>query len=179
MTADQALAGDRDALAALAARYGTDEAIVAHAIADASGTTIEATAIRRDAATGAAVGAPIRVTVRATQEADAFAAAARSAASDLLLALGDDWKRAIAVQADEEAQLTASVRYLGLEEWETIRKALSATPLVKGLQVEGIAATGAEVRIDYRGTPEKLGLSLAQSNILLSQDEDGWSLRLK
>jgi hypothetical protein len=47
------------------------------------------------------------------------------------------------------------------------------------MQIDGIAAGGAEVQINYRGTPDKLALSLAQSNIALAQDADGWSLRLR
>lgn len=176
ITADQALAGDKDALATLAARYGTEEVVVAHGVADADGTKIDATVTRYAAVAGAPIARSYRV---AAQGPDAFDVAARTAASDLLLALGDEWKRAIAVHADEAAALTASVLFASLDQWETIRKGLSTAPLVEGLQVEGIAATGAEVEIDYRGTPDKLALSLAQSNILLSQDEDGWSLRLK
>lgn len=176
VTAEQALAGDKEALAALAARYGTDEVVVAHGVTDQAGTKIDATVTRHGATAGAPIARSYRV---AAQGPDAFDVAARAAASDLLLALGDEWKRAIVVRADEAAQLTASVLFASLDQWETIRKGLSTAPLVEGLQVEGIAATGAEVEIDYRGTPDKLALSLAQSNILLAQDEDGWSLRLK
>lgn len=176
VTPQQAISGDRAALAALAARYGTDEVVVAHAVANPEGTKIDVTATRY----GAQSAAPISRSYQATtQGPDSFSDMARAAATDLLLALGADWKRAIVVRDGEAAQLTASAHYATLEQWEAIRRGLSTAPLVKGLQVEGIAATGAEVEISYRGTPEKLALSLAQSNIALTQDGDGWSLRLR
>lgn len=176
VTPEQAIAGDKAALAALAARYGTDEVIVAYGVSNAEGTRIDATVTRHGAATGATIRKSYQAT---TQGPDAFATMAKNAASDLLLSLGDEWKRAIVVRAGEAAQLTASVFFSSLDQWEAIRKGLAATPLVEGLQVEGIGAAGAEVEINYRGTPDKLALSLAQSNISLAQEQDGWSLRLR
>lgn len=174
VTAAQAVAGDKAALAALAARYGTDEVVVAQGVTDAAGTKLDVT-LTRYGPSGAE--APIRKTFSG-QGAD-FAGLARSAASASLLALGEPWKRETAVRAGEKAQLTASVFFSGLDQWEAIRKALGRAALVEGMQVEGIAANGAEVQINYRGTPDKLALSLAQANIALAQDADGWSLRLR
>ncbi len=175
--AAQAVSGDKSALAALAARYGTDEVVVAQGVTDATGSKLDVTVTRYDAS-GAAT--PIRKTFQGTgQGDDAFAALARTAAASSLTALGEPWKRETVVKAGEKAELTAAVFFSGLDQWETIRKALGNAALVEGMQVEGIAANGAEVQINYRGTPDKLALSLAQSNIALAQDPDGWSLRLK
>ena len=176
VTPQQALSGDRAALSALAASYGTDEVVVASAVVSADGTRLDATVTRY----GAQAAAPIRRSYNtAAAGADGFNAMARAAASDLLLAVSDNWKRAIVVRGGAAAQLTASVYFSTLDQWQAIRKALTTEPLVSGLQVEGIAADGAQVEIDYRGTPDQLALSLAQSNVSLVQDADGWSLRLK
>lgn len=164
VTTAQALAGDKAALANLAQRYGTDDVIVAFAVEN--GSKIDVTVNSYGAA---APTAPVK---RSFDNLDA-------AASGVLDALGEQWKRDTIVQAGEQSQLTASAYFTGLDQWEAIRKGLSSTPLVNGLQVSGIAARGAEVQISYRGTPDKLALSLAQANVALSQDAGGWSLRVR
>ncbi len=179
VTAAQAVAGDKAALAALAARYGADAVVVAYGVTDAAGSKLDVTVTRYGPS---GPGTPIRGSYQATgaaQNGDAFMTMAKSAASSTLLALGEPWKRETVVRAGEEAQLTASVFYSTLDQWESIRKALGNAPLVESLQIEGIAANGAEVDIRYRGTPDKLALSLSQANIALAQDAGGWSLRLK
>jgi hypothetical protein len=176
LTAEQAISGDKTALSTLAARYGADEVVVAYASTNADGSKLDVTATRYDASGSKTIKRSYQAT---TQGPDAFDTMAKGAASDLLLALGEDWKRAIVVRSGEAAQLTASVYFTTLDQWETIRKGLASAPLVEGMQIDGIAAGGAEVQINYRGTPDKLALSLAQSNIALAQDADGWSLRLR
>jgi VCBS repeat-containing protein len=170
VTAAQALAGEKAALSALAARYGTDEVVVADAVASADGTKLNVTVTRY----GAADAAPLKRSYQDT--ADTVMA---TAAGGALLALGEQWKREIIVRGGEKASLTASAFFTSLDQWEAIRKGLTSTPLVQGVQVEGIASGGAEIEIDYRGTPDKLALSLAQQNVALSQEEGGWSLRMR
>ena len=165
VTTAQALSGDKTALANLGQRYGADEVIVAVAVSNADGSNVDVTVNRY----GGAGAAPVKGSY----------AGLDAAAAGLLATLGEQWKRDTIVQAGEQAQLTASAWFTGLDQWEAIRKGLSSTPLVNGLQVSGIAANGAEVQISYRGTPDKLALSLAQANISLSQDAGGWSLRAR
>jgi hypothetical protein len=165
VTPAQAVSGDKTALANLGQRYGADEVVVAIATASADGAKVDLTVNRYGAAEAPAIK-------HSYQSLDA-------AAEGVLAALGEEWKRDTIVQAGEQAQLTASAYFTGLDQWEAIRKGLSSTPLVNGLQVSGIAANGAEVLISYRGTPDKLALSLAQANVALSQDAGGWSLRVR
>ncbi|MEN6541010.1 DUF2066 domain-containing protein [Parvibaculum sp.] len=179
VTGAQAIAGDKTALAALATRYGADAVVVAHGVTDATGSKLDVTVTRYDPAGS---GTPLHQTfqgVAGAQTDDAFMTLAKGAASQMLLALGEPWKREVVVRAGEQAQLTASVYYSTLDQWEAIRKALGNAPLVDSMQINGIAASGAEVDIRYHGTPDKLALSLAQANIALTQEADGWSLRLK
>lgn len=167
VTTAQALSGDKAALANLGHRYGADEVVVAAAVSNAAGTKIDLTiSSYGDAAEPAA---PIK------RSYDSLAAAAEG----LLAALGERWKRDTIVQGGTQAQLTATAQFTDLSQWETIRKGLASTPLVSGLQVAGISANGAQVQVDYRGTPEKLALALAQSNVALIQDASGWSLRVR
>lgn len=167
VTTAQALSGDKAALASLGQRYGADEVIVAAAVSNASGGKVDVTISSYGDTVDPA--APIK---RSYGSLDA-------AAEGVLAALGERWKHDTIVQDGARAQLTASAFFTGLNQWETIRKGLSSTPLVSGLQVAGITATGAQVQVDYRGTPEKLALALAQSNVALIQDASGWSLRVR
>lgn len=167
VTTAQALSGDKTALATLGQRYGSDQVVVAAAVSNAAGTKVDVT-ISSYGNTADPV-APIK---RSYGSLDA-------AAEGVLAALGEQWKRDTIVQGGTQAQLTATAHFTGLNQWETIRKGLSSTPLVSGLQVTGITANGAQVQVDYRGTPEKLALSLAQSNVALIQDAGGWSLRVR
>lgn len=167
VTTAQALSGDKAALATLGQRYGADEVVVASAVSNAAGTKVDVTI----SSYGNAID-PVAPIKRSYASLDA-------AAEGVLAALGEKWKRDTIVQSGTQAQLTAAAHFTGLNQWETIRKGLSSTPLVSGLQVTGITATGAQVQVDYRGTPEKLALSLAQSNVALIQDAGGWSLRVR
>ncbi|HEY4344272.1 MAG TPA: DUF2066 domain-containing protein [Parvibaculum sp.] len=169
VTTAQALSGDKAALANLGQRYGADEVIVASAVSNADGSKVDVT-VNRYSSVEAVPGAAPQKNTYASLDA---------AAAGVLAALGEQWKSDTIVQGGTQAQLTAAAYFTGLDQWETIRKGLSSTPLVNGLQVSGIAANGAEVQINYRGTPEKLALSLAQANISLSQDAGGWSLRAR
>jgi hypothetical protein len=100
------------------------------------------------------------------------------AAAGIIDALGEQWKHETIVAPGAEAHLTASVSFISLDQWQTIRQGLASTPLVKGLQVDGITSTSAEVQITYRGAPDKLALALAQSNVDLTQDpQGGWLLQ--
>jgi hypothetical protein len=139
-------------------------------VLSADGTRVDVTVSRY----GAANYTPVKRSYQGTPDTVLTTAAAGS-----LLALGEQWKREIIVRGGEKASLTASAVYSSLDQWEAIRKGLTSTPLVQGIQVEGIASGGAEIEINYRGTPDKLALSLAQQNVALSQDEGGWSLRMK
>lgn len=163
LTTAQAVSGDKTAIAALGDRYGVDDVIVAVARVGADGESIGLTINRY----GLGDFTPVK---RTYQNLDA-------AASGLIDVLGDLWKRDTVVAPGEQSHLTAAVIFSSLGQWESIRRGLGATPLVNGLQVEGITANGAEVQISYRGTPEKLALTLAQSNVVLEQSADGWTIR--
>ncbi|MGV8996943.1 MAG: DUF2066 domain-containing protein [Parvibaculaceae bacterium] len=164
LSTKQALAGDKTAIAALGNRYGADDVIVAIATAGAGGN-ISLTINRY----GLGDLTPVKRSY----------ADLPTAAAGLIDVLGDLWKRDTVVAPGVQSHLVAAASFGSLGQWEAIRRGLGATPLVNGLQVEGISSTGAEVQISYRGTPEKLALALAQSNVTLTQDPNtqGWIIR--
>jgi hypothetical protein len=161
LTADQAIAGDKSAIAALGQRYGVDDVVVAIATANGSNVSVKAIEYSPDAS------APIAHTYQSINDAP----------EGLLAALGEQWKRETIVAPGSQAHLTAVVSFPGLDQWQAIRQALGSTPLVNGLQVDGITSNSAEVELSYRGGTDKLALALAQANVDLTQGPDGtWLL---
>jgi len=164
LTANSAIVGDKTAISTLGQRYGADDVVVAIATTNADGTLVSVKATRY----GTDASAPINRTYQSMNDA----------AAGIVDALGEQWKRETIVAPGAEAHLTASVSFISLDQWQTIRQGLASTPLVKGLQVDGITSTSAEVQISYRGAPDKLALALAQSNVDLTQDpQGGWLLQ--
>lgn len=166
LTSMQAVNGDQQAIKNLGQRYGADDVIVAIATVNGAGTSVSLT-INRYGPNG---GEPLKRSYQSLDEA----------AAGLIAVLGEQWKRDTIVEPGTQAQLTAAVFFSSLDQWEAIRKGLASTPLVNGLQVEGITATGAEVQVSYRGSPEKLALSLAQANVVLAKSADeSWTLQAR
>lgn len=161
VTAEVALSDDEaalEALASLAASYGTSEVIVAEATP--SGGQLNVVLTHRS---DAAPSAPIRQSFDQSEPAQM-----RAAASAMLDALALQWKRQIIVRDTSTHTLTASASFSSLEEWERIRDSLTTAPLVQGLEVLGISSGGAELRISYKGGADMLSLSLAQRNVTLA-----------
>jgi len=166
LTANEAIVGDQSAISTLGQRYGADDGVVAIATSNADGSRVSIKATRY----GPDASAPISRTYQSMDDA----------ATGLVAALGEQWKRETIVAPGTEAHLTATVSFLGLDQWQTIRQGLGSTPLVNGLQVDGITSNSAEVQISYRGATDKLALALAQANVELTQDPDGgWLLQAR
>ena len=95
----------------------------------------------------------------------------KAAAADMLSSLSTQWKRQIIVRDGRISTIVVQADFANLTEWESIRKGLTSTPLVQGMEVAGISSRGAEIRISHKGTTEMLALSLAQQSVDLSQAE--------
>ena len=149
------------ALADLAVNYGTSEVVVAEAAM--RGDNLEVTVTRRG---GPVASDPVsRVYEKQGRDERELMTAA---AVDMLSSLAVQWKRQIIVRDGTLSTLTVQANFANLSDWETIRKGLTSTPLVQGMEVSGISSRGAEIRISHKGTAEMLALSLAQQNVELS-----------
>lgn len=164
VSAEQAVSNEetaKEALANLAANYGTSEVVVAEATLNADGS-LAVIATRKG---GPVAAEPIRGTY--PKRGEDSAATMTAAAADLIGQLAVAWKRQIIVRDGKLSTLTARADFANLGDWETIRKGLTSTPLVQGMEVAGISARGAEIHISHKGTTEMLALSLAQQNVEL------------
>ncbi len=175
--ARRAVAGDAGALAAISARHGV-------------GTQLVAIARRGGKASGGAVR-PINVTlawhgalrrdvevrpfapVKGEDEAAMMARVVAVIAADL----EEAWKQETLLRFDEEYRLSAHVPITSLAQWVAVRDSLERNAMIKRFDLLAISKTGAQVELHYLGTPDRLGVSLAQDGLTLTRDDDAfWTL---
>ncbi len=162
--ATTAIADDEASLTALsdlAANYGTSSVGVAEA--SPAGSGLRVTLTRRG---GFTESDPIKKTYEGQDEA-----AMKLAAADMLNELSTQWKQQIIVRDNRVSTIVAQADFATLSDWENIRKGLTSTPLVQGVEVVGISSRGAEIRISHKGSADMLALSLAQQNVELAAPE--------
>jgi hypothetical protein len=162
-----ALASGEEALAALtglAANYGANEIVIAEATPSETGLRVTLT--RRGG-----VGATEPLTGSYERQGREMGEVMKAAAADMLSSLSTQWKRQIIVRDGRISTIVVQADFANLTEWESIRKGLTSTPLVQGMEVAGISSRGAEIRISHKGTTEMLALSLAQQSVDLSKAE--------
>lgn len=155
------------AIAGLADNYGTSEVIVAEALLGADGS------LQVKAKRHGGVGESEPITGTYQPEGRDLQGLLKAAAADTMSAIATQWKRQIIVRDGTLSTLTVQADFSTLSEWETIRKGLTSTPLVQGMEVAGIASHGAEIRISHKGSTEMLALSLAQQNVDLTDGVAG------
>ncbi len=170
ITAEQAVAGNKEALAAIAQRYGTQSVLVAFATAGAGADTIEQLIVVRYTL-GLEQGLRIPVTPRRPPEALLATAIAISQEVE------ENWKAAAAIDSGPGGALDAVAPVAQLSEWIALRKQLAAVPAIKRIDVRSIGVGAAQVTLHHAGTPQQLRAVLAQSGIALTEESGGWTLR--
>lgn len=171
-TVDAALAlrGEATALERIAARYGATNVLIA-------------------AAAPSSVGLDVTLQwhgpLQWARETRSIAAASdgpdemmRRAVAEIAEALQERWKRDTLLRFDREAELSARLPISSLEEWVTVRRALSRNGMVRRFEVSSISRESVQLWLHYLGAPEQLATSLAQDDLQLVNDGGAWVLRL-
>ena len=171
LTVEQALAGDEATLLALAARYGTDQVMVAKAAVNDAQTQLSVTLTRYGSG-------GIQRTARTVSGAGDLPDLLKTGADAMMELLSERWKQGTIVRGAEGARISTSVRFAGLPEWQTIRRRLGRVSIVRNTQIVAVSSEGAQLEFDYSGTLDTLALSLAQQNLQLSAEQDYWVLSL-
>ena len=196
VNAARALASDADALAALAERYGTSEAVVA--VAGFAGSA----AVAKPAAPAApdtesaggeasAAGRPLTVSLRRIAAAGGRAvektligrpgeserALLERGADRIVTLLEDDWKAANLIRYDEEQVLQTMVPIASLGAWVSIQQRLAALAMVASVGIDSLSRTEGRLTLRYHGTSDQLRLALDQADLALAPTDDGWALR--
>ena len=191
--AAQALASDADALAALAALYGTSE--VAVAVAGLSGSAAaakpSAPAAESDDGDAPAAGRALTLSLRRIaadesqaiqktligREGESEQALLRRGTDRVITLLEDDWKAANLIRYDEQQVIRARVPIASLGEWVSIQRRLAALGMVASVEIDSLSLREGWLTLRYHGTEDQLRLALGQDDLDLAPEEDGWWLR--
>jgi len=112
-----------------------------------------------------------------SQESGNFPMLAERAIEETIAKYAKPWKEQTLIDHTVAAFLNVSAVYKSISEWSQIRSALTATPLVSGVQVRSLSRGGAEMVIQAFGDPAKLVVAMeAQGLVLWSYDGDYWMI---
>ncbi len=207
VSARQAVAIDSEALGAMAARYSVPQIIVAHAFlqqrdgddrlrvrfinayvdggfvgsVDAGDLGIADDLAGVGEPQNNQLGQPAVGDVIAeawfSQPSGNFPTLAERAIEETIAKYAKPWKERTLIDHTVAALLNVSAIYNSIGEWAQIRTALTATPLVSGVQVRSLSRGGAEMVIQAFGDPEKLVVAMeAQGLVLWSYDGEYWTI---
>ena len=173
----QALAGDTARLGEIGARYGVEDTLVAHAVLavdfanDAPRLDITLKRFGRS-------GERVIVDGLAGSQAQGTDALLAAGVARVIERMRERWKRDTVLRFGDEARLSVSVPLRDLAEWLEIRERLRAVAVVSQVELGELSRRRAQIVLHFLGAPAQLTLSLAQSDLDLSQEDGFWTLRL-
>ncbi len=175
--AEQAVRGDAQRLAVIAGRYGAEDALVARATLRLNPQTgrpeLSVSATRQ----GGVASEQTFVRSFASVGEEDVESLLRRAALEISVQVEDDWKRDNLLQFGQQGVLSVSVPITGLGDWRTVRDRLAGIAVIRYTEVVLLSQTRVLLNIHYLGSPEQLGLALAQADLALAQDDEVWTLR--
>ena len=163
---------DESALADLAARHGTDAAVVLEAGPLDPNEPEGPVAYRLLQTTGWPQG-PLEGRAVAIDGGDPY----RLAAEQVVARLEEAWKQGNLVRLDRTATLSVRVPLAGLREWVQIRQGMERLPEIREVVIDTLSQREATLRLRYVGGRDQLFDALARQGLRLSQELDGWRLQ--
>lgn len=174
--AEQALGGDVQRLAAVAARYGARDSLVAHAsqrVSERSGLPeLEVFATRY----GTAQQEQTIVSTYSAGPGESMDALLLRAATDIDRRVADNWKRDNLLQFGQSSVLAVTVPITGLGGWLDVRGRLSNVAVINRVDLVLLSLKEVRVNLHYMGELEQLSLALAQADLVLEENEEDWIL---
>lgn len=180
ISADQALNGNEERLAAIAEKY------------DAIGTLVTVAALEIDPRSGVP---SIQVSMSRFGKADSgrtfvrsfsaeqggeVASLLKEAVEALIIRAEEDWKRDNLQRATGRQRISIHVPLRSLSNWLTVRQRLSQVSPIIAMKLVRMSVKEALVDLEYSGGPDQLRLSMAQSDLDLefASERGGYVLRL-
>lgn len=167
--AERAVAGDADALKAIAARYGKGDVLVAVASPDLNQVAVEMHHYgqeQRHSVEQFPLSGP-------ADSPESYAAAVAEAASRF----EDVWKRETLIQLDRTATLAVTVPLGGIADWIKVRQRLAETAEVSRYDIGALTAREASLTLYYFGDPRRLRAALAGHQLDLGESGGFYTLR--
>lgn len=176
--AEQAAAGDRPRLRAIARRYRVGDVIVALATLNTSpggaslleiGVNRYGTGERDQTIITAVTASPTETIVDLTARA----------AIEVALRIEDQWKMDNLIQFGQVSVLAIRLPLRSLKDWVKAKSRLGKVAIINRSDLILLSRDEARVNLHYLGNPEQLALALSQADLVLSQDQGGWKLMLE
>lgn len=170
---DQSLTYNQQTMRNMMQRYNVQDAIVTIAVPDRHPQVSEL---------GQALGVPLTVYVyrvdaqgptyirRLNMPSDVTETMDTAMSKAVMLVrkeVSKDWKRQTAVHAGHQSYIEATVPFRNMQQWIETKRYLESQQAISSVAVQSIMSSQARVKIDYRGSVERLKLSLAQSDMTL------------
>lgn len=176
ISASQALAADSARVADIAARYGTDGALVAAAtLSTDPARNVSALAVELRVFENDAWRPPTTLTV-SEQEGETTAAFFARAVSQTADVATEDWRSRNLLRFDSPAILDARAPLTGLSELVRLRRAIEDVAVVDSTELLGLSRRAAWLRLRYVGEVGQLREALALRDIALTGGEGAWQL---
>jgi hypothetical protein len=173
----QAVKGDKDALAAVGRHYDNADILVAQATLSGSGDqrTLQLATVRYSAGFSDQNWASALKSDPKESDEDFYARAVAAVVADV----AEAWKKATLQQTGAEATLIAVVPMKTLRDWVVVRDRLQNVPSVQRSVLLSLSQDGARIEIHYVGDPQQLQLVLSQRDLVLAQGDADWTLSAK
>jgi hypothetical protein len=175
--AQQAVKGDKDALAQLGRRFDNSDVMVTQAALSGSGDQriIQVTTARYSAGfSDQNWVSSVRAEPKESDE-DLFARAVAAVITDV----SEAWKKATQQRTSQEATLIAAVPMTSLKDWVVVRDRLQSVPAIQRATLLSLTQEGARIEIHYVGDPQQLQLVLSQRDLVLARGDADWTLSAK
>jgi hypothetical protein len=173
----QALKGDKDALAELGRHYDNGDVLVTQAALSGSGDqrVLQLTTARySDGYSDQNWVSSIKSDPKESD--DEFLARAVGVVFE---DISEAWKKATLQRTGEEATLIAVVPMSNLKDWLVVRDRLQSVPAIQRAALLSLSQEGARIEIHYVGDPKQLQLVLSQRDLVLAQGDADWTLSAK
>ena len=174
--AKRAVAGDRDALAAIGARHGTETQLVVTARQRGRPRGRSARAMDVTLSWHGALRDGVEVRPFVPENGESERRMMRRVVRLIVADLEGAWKRETLISFDEEFRLSAHVPISTLADWIAVRARLERNSMVQRFDLLAISKTGAQVELHYLGTRDRLRISLAQDGLELAREDTFWTL---
>lgn len=177
ISADQASVGDMQRLGVVMRRYGTDGVLLMHAVQSQSQSAIERPVFDitlRSLGTGQE---NTRIERFEGSIGEAAEPVLQRAALTLVRGIEEAWLSETALDFSQQASLDVSVQLNSLTDWLAMQKRLTQTPVIQRIDMRALSVNGAQVNLQFLGTPEKLAAALSQQGLMLTLEAGNWQLR--
>ena len=176
--AEKAIAGDPDALSAIAQQKGAEVAIVALATAERSDQGVEGFEVSLKRYREGTLSGSLEANFKPEPGESASDLMSRMAQASIQpIESGFGAASATPVSAEGPASsLAAVVPLRGLRDWVAVRARLEGLPAVRGLELLSLSRHRAEIRIRFAGSEEALRASLAAGGLTLPGGGPLWRI---